>query len=254
MDRPGGAFALSWASRREADRYEHGRPDYPEQGVRILTAALGLQPGSVVADIAAGTGKLTRSLVGTGATVLGVEPAEGMRQVLASSSPKVTVVGATAESLPLASGSIDAITVAQAIHWFDLDLALAEFRRVLRRGGRLAVVTNRRDETVNWASRLREIITRYEHLAQRPPETRRWQDRLLQSPHFEQWETVEVAHEHRVGSPDQFDARFGSMSVAINLPPSARTRMLDELRSCVPTTDNLVIPQRTQIRVGRRTG
>lgn len=206
----------------------------------------------MVADVAAGTGKLTRLLRGTGATVLGVEPAEGMRQVLASSSPGVTVVGAAAESLPFAFSSIDAITVAQAIHWFDLDRALAEFRRVLRRDGRLAVVYNRRDDAVEWVRRLDEIVARYEAMAERPTEVRGWRDRLLRSPHFGHWERVEVAHQQRFDSLDQFEARFGSMSVAINLDPSTRARMLKEVRVCAPATGNLVIPQRTEIHVATR--
>ena len=59
----------------------------------------------------------------------------------------MAVVGATAEYLPLADGTVDAVVVAQAFHWFDPDRALAEIDRVLRPGGWLALIWNERDES-----------------------------------------------------------------------------------------------------------
>jgi SAM-dependent methyltransferase len=128
-----------------ADAYERGRPDYPAAAVRAIVQALGITAGATVVDVAAGTGKLTRQLAGTGARVIAVEPVAGMRAVLAERLPQVEVVDATAERTGLPSGAADAVTVGQAFHWFRGAEALAEFHRVLRPGGGLALVWNRRD-------------------------------------------------------------------------------------------------------------
>ena len=86
----------------------------------------------------------TRLLAGTGARVVAVEPVAQMRARLAGMLPDDEVREGTAEELPLADGSVDAVTVAQAFHWFDGDRALTEIHRVTRDGSRLAVLYNRR--------------------------------------------------------------------------------------------------------------
>ena len=135
---------------RAAAEYQRGRPGYPEEAVALLAERLGLGPGRVVLDLAAGTGALTRELVGTGAEVLAVEPVDEMRAALPGAS---RALKGTAEEIPVDDGAVDAVTVAQAFHWFDGDAALAEIHRVLRPGGRLAVVWNRRldDDPLNRA-------------------------------------------------------------------------------------------------------
>lgn len=138
--------------------YERARPTYPHEAVDLLANELGLTPASQVCDLAAGTGKFTRLLVGRGFDVVAVEPVPAMRAQLAEVLPDVGVVDGTAESIPLPDGSVDAVTVAQAFHWFDADAALAEIRRVLRPGGGLAIVFNRRDESVPWVAEWSRVI------------------------------------------------------------------------------------------------
>src|SRR5436309_128583 len=72
-----------------AERYERARPDYPAEGVAWLAERLQLGPGRTVVDLAAGTGKLTRMLVPTGARVIAVEPVDGMRAQLERAVPGV---------------------------------------------------------------------------------------------------------------------------------------------------------------------
>src|SRR5581483_10891744 len=90
-----------------ADAYERGRPDYPAAAIDFLVAKLGLRPGRVVLDLAAGTGKLTRLLGPTGADVSAVEQIEEM---LAKIEGARTLEG-TAEAIPLPDSSVDAVTV-----------------------------------------------------------------------------------------------------------------------------------------------
>src|SRR6478672_1939958 len=87
---------------RTAGAYERGRPGYPPEAIDHLAAALGVRPGRTVLDLAAGTGKLTRLLVGRGATVIAVEPVAEMRRMLAQAAPDAEVRDGTAEALPVA--------------------------------------------------------------------------------------------------------------------------------------------------------
>jgi len=149
--------------REAADLYERGRPDYPAAAVRHLVERLELRSGRTVLDLAAGTGKLTRLLVPSGATVLAVEPLPEMLAHLERHVPSATALAGAAERIPLADGSVDAVTVGQAFHWFDADAALREVHRVLRPQGGLALIWNTRDERDPVQARLSEIMEPIEH-------------------------------------------------------------------------------------------
>jgi SAM-dependent methyltransferase len=125
------------------DRYERGRPDYPAAAIDWLIAELG--GPAIVADVGAGTGKLTRPLLERGLRVIAVEPVAGMRATLERAAPGADVRAGQAEALPLEDGSVDAVVAGQAFHWFANATALAEFARVLRPEGRLGLIWNRRD-------------------------------------------------------------------------------------------------------------
>jgi ubiquinone/menaquinone biosynthesis C-methylase UbiE len=141
-----------------AGDYERARPSYPAAAIDVLRRELGIGPGSTVCDLAAGTGKLTRLLVPSGAAVLAVEPVPGMRDELRAAVPDVEVVDGTAEAMPFPDATIDVVTVAQAFHWFRFDEALAEIRRVLSPGGGLAILFNQRDERTAWVAEMNEVI------------------------------------------------------------------------------------------------
>jgi SAM-dependent methyltransferase len=128
-----------------ASVYEQTRPGYPPEAIAWLVQQLELGPGRRVLDLAAGTGKLTRELLGHGAGVIAVEPVEGMRHALAGAVPGAEVVAGVAQAIPLGTATMDGVTVAQALHWFANEAAVAEMHRVLRPGSHLAVVWNRRN-------------------------------------------------------------------------------------------------------------
>jgi SAM-dependent methyltransferase len=137
-----------------AGAYERARPGYPDEAVHWL---VGDEPRDVV-DLGAGTGKLTRALVGLGHRVIAVEPLAEMRAELERAVPDVPALAGSAEAIPLPGASADVVTSAQAFHWFDHARALPEIARVLRPGGRLALVWNSRDDRDPWMARLSEII------------------------------------------------------------------------------------------------
>jgi len=150
-------------SDRVAD-YVKARPGYPLEVIELLKNRIGLGPATVVADIGAGTGILTRLLLHTGATVHAIEPNEPMREALLATSPndaRLAASAGTAESTNLADASVELITAAQAFHWFDRDAARREFQRILRPGGWVALIWNGRQVDTS------PFLVAYEQLLQR---------------------------------------------------------------------------------------
>lgn len=143
---------------RGAGDYEKGRPGFSPEVFALLGRELDIGHGRLVCDLAAGTGKFTRGLIDLGADVVAIEPVEGMRRQFRAALPGVELLDGTAEAIPLADESVDAVTGAQAFHWFDMPVALAEIRRVLRPGGGLAMVWNRRDESVSWVAEMSTVL------------------------------------------------------------------------------------------------
>jgi SAM-dependent methyltransferase len=130
----------------KAGDYAAHRLPYARAAIDWLAEATGLAPTWVVADIASGTGHLTKLLAGRARRIYAVEPNDQMRleaQRALSGDDTVEHVVGRAEDTTLPASSIDLITVGQALHWFDLDAAGREFGRVLRPGGWIAVVWNR---------------------------------------------------------------------------------------------------------------
>lgn len=144
-----------------ADSYERGRPGYPRDAVAYLVEVLRLAPQATVLDLGAGTGKLTAMLEVTGVTLVAVEPVAAMRATLQRRIPTARAVAGVAEAIPLPDASVDAVVVAQAFHWFDGERALSEIHRVLRPGGRLGLVWNVRDQSVDWVARITDILDPY---------------------------------------------------------------------------------------------
>jgi SAM-dependent methyltransferase len=142
-----------------ADAYERGRPEYPPVAIGALAAALALAPDARVLDLAAGTGKLTRALLAAGLDVVAVEPQGPLRETLIASVGAERVLSGLAEDIPLSSASVDAVTVADAFHWFNHATALAEIHRVLRPGGGLAVLVTVPDWSgATWAQELGQLM------------------------------------------------------------------------------------------------
>jgi ubiquinone/menaquinone biosynthesis C-methylase UbiE len=129
------------------ENYVRYRPGYPTEVLELLRRECGLTPNSIVADIASGTGILTRMFLENGNRVFGVEPNDDMRkageQILAD-YPRFTSVAGTAEATTLPDNSVDIVTAAQAAHWFDREKARREFLRILKPAGWTVLLWNER--------------------------------------------------------------------------------------------------------------
>jgi len=129
------------------ENYIRYRPGYPQGVLEVLRDECGLTSGSVIADIASGTGIFTRILLENGNKVFAVEPNREMREAaerLLAAHPNFISIAATAEETTLATQSVDFATAAQAAHWFDLPRARREFTRVLRPTGFAVLIWNER--------------------------------------------------------------------------------------------------------------
>ncbi|HTR47205.1 MAG TPA: class I SAM-dependent methyltransferase [Verrucomicrobiae bacterium] len=157
--------------------YIRYRPGYPSAVLDALRDNCGLRPESVVADIGSGTGLLTRMFLENGNAVYGVEPNAAMREAgeqLSAAYRNFRSVAGSAEATTLPGSSVDFVVAGQAFHWFEPAAARAEFRRVLRPGGWVAVLWNeRRTDTTpflrEYESFLRKFGTDYEKVAETYP-------------------------------------------------------------------------------------
>ena len=234
----------------QAVTYAQGRPDYPRQLTGWLTEALHISAQSTVIDLGAGTGKFTRLLSSLAPTLIAVEPVAAMGAQLAKLLPDVRLVDGTAESIPLATASADALVCAQAFHWFSTRAALAEIHRVLKPGGRLGLVWNVRDESVDWVAAITQIITPYEGDTPRF-HSGRWREAFT-GEYFSDPEMICFPYSH-VGSPQEVIMdRFLSVSFIAALPAAQKARVTEQLRTLIDThpalkgRDTVAFPYQTQ--------
>jgi SAM-dependent methyltransferase len=144
--------ALSFGA--AAGAYDRARPEYPAAAVRWF---LPNGPGRV-ADVGAGTGKLTGILHAAGHDVVAIDPDAQMLDALTRRHPGIPTLIGTGEHLPLDDASVDAVTFGQAWHWVEPAIASPEVARVLRPGGTLGLFWNLRDESVEWVHELSEVM------------------------------------------------------------------------------------------------
>ena len=231
----------------DADRYEVGRPSYPPDAVAWLCEHTGIDATSTVIDVGAGTGKLTRLLEPEAERVIAVEPVAAMAAKLLELSPGVEHVTGSAENLPLDGAAADAITVAQAFHWFDADAAWREFRRVLRPGGGVGLIWNARDRSVDWVNDVWTIMDGVENAApwlshDSPP--------LRPGPGFGDMEAATFWHDVTVTPRTMLD-RVASVSHVAVLPERERQAILRDVANALPARDHLSVRYRVDVYATR---
>jgi ubiquinone/menaquinone biosynthesis C-methylase UbiE len=218
---------------RVAEDYDRGRAGWPPE---LLD---GVQADAVL-DLAAGTGKLTALLVERYAHVTAVEPLASMREILARNVRGADVLAGSAERIPLDDGSVDAVFVAEAFHWFDSEAAAFEIARVLRPNGTLVVTFN------EWLSQYEPSIGAAAHeaiesrAATLPPPGGpkvaggEWKRGIEAAPFGA---LVSETHEHVFETDREgVAAYYVSISSLAQLPPEDRERLLSELIGLLPDT------------------
>jgi SAM-dependent methyltransferase len=220
-----------------APDYVRGRPDYPPALLDWLRDEIGLGPGASAADLGAGTGKFTRLLLQTGARVVAIEPVRGMREALTAAFPDLDVREGLAAAMPLEAESVQAVVCAQAFHWFATAKAMAEIRRVLAPGGRLALVWNTRDSRVPWVARIGEILDTHEGDTPRHADGA-WRS-VFPAEGFGPLHEALFAYGHTGDPEDVIIARVRSTSFIAALPPNALAAVEAQLRTVIADEPNL---------------
>jgi SAM-dependent methyltransferase len=143
------------------ENYAKYRPSYPPGILPLLTREAGFSPDFAVADVGSGTGLLTELFLRNGNQVFAIEPNAEMRQAaerLLARYPSFHSLSSTGEATGLPDASVDGVVIAQAFHWLDRQQAAAEFRRITRPGGFVALIWNVR------ASHTSPLMAEYERI------------------------------------------------------------------------------------------
>jgi SAM-dependent methyltransferase len=246
---PTGATAFDGAERA----YERARPTYAIEALLAALLLAGCGDLGDVADLAAGTGKLTRVLQPHATTLVAIEPSPAMRRAFQLALPDIEVIDGRAEAIPLPDASLDLVTVGEAFHWFRPEPAITEIGRVLRPGGALVVASNEwRTDAAPW---LRQVFARERagHRVHRPG--RGWRRVLEGSELFDGYCESAKPHEQELTHAAFVDL-VRSMSHVNSLPAEERDAFLASLRDLVGelAPRPLVVPIRTRAVAARRRG
>ena len=254
MERRGRGFRFEAV---DALDYEELRPGYAAEAVAWVVQRGALGSGSLVVDLAAGTGQLSRHLVGSGVELVAIEPASNMRGVLARRLPAVRVVDAVAEALPFADGAVAGVVVGNAFHHFDRAAAFTELRRVLRPRGVLALFWAWPLEEEQMAiPQIREIIELVETTRGAASSIaaayRSWADPPADEPGFGPFERREFPLTHVVPSARLADLYATSSDLA-SLPEDVRVELFARIRTIATSLpETLRLPSRTVVDVCAR--
>jgi SAM-dependent methyltransferase len=214
-----------------ATDYDRYRPSPPPQALDWL-----IPPGAqAVLDLAAGTGAVTRELIGRAPRVIAVEPDERMRAVLTARCPEAEVLAGRGEDIPLPAASVDAVVISSAWHWLDPDRAVPEITRVLRVGGVLGVMWISRDTRVPWVAEFNRLA-RESREADRRPDDAPGSHRRRREVTFPAGTPLSAAEEHAVAyslpmTKDDLAGLLGTYSGVITLDPEQRAGFSQRVRA-----------------------
>ena len=140
------------------------RPGYSKDVLRMIGRSIGMDRRDFyVADVGAGTGKLTEELAALGMIGCAVEPNDAMREEgiksLANIGSRFIWSKGTAEHTELPNNSFDWVLMGSSFHWTNAQEALIEFRRILKPGGYFTAIWNPRDiEGNDLHERIEQVI------------------------------------------------------------------------------------------------
>lgn len=216
-----------------AAAYERGRPEYPLAVVGALAAELHLSPGATVLDLAAGTGKLSRSLLDLGLDVVAVEPLAQLREILVQRLGDKRVRDGVAEDIPLAEHSVAAVTVAEAFHWFDHAAALAEIARVLTPGGGLAVLSTLPDWSgASWAHEVGTLMASLRPSEHPNFDGPRWHEAARAAGYWSEPSEIRLTMMHPT-QPEALLAYMESVSWVAALPQARRGDIIGQIEAII---------------------
>jgi SAM-dependent methyltransferase len=234
-----------------AEDYDALRPHYAREAVAWVAERARLGENSLVIDLGAGTGQLSRRFAPLGVQLIAVEPARNMRAVIQERLQGVHVVDGSAEAIPLGDRAAGAVVVGNAFHHFDPARAFLEIRRVLRPGGALALFWEwpTEDSMANYPA-LREVEERIRPVREATliaAAYRAWRNPPAQVPGFTPFERSEFPTTHLVPSARLADLYATSSDVA-SMPPSILAELLGQIREVSRRLPEILrFPSRTEV-------
>jgi len=240
----------------DAIDYQELRPGYASDAVSWVVDRGGLEPGSTVVDLAAGTGQLSRHFEALGFEVVAVEPASNMRALLQERLPSVRTVDAKAERLPFEGESVDAVVVGNAFHHFDRDTAFTEIGRVLRPRGMLALFwawpLEEEQRAIPGIDRVYDVVEAARTDSAIMAAYRSWAEPPEPAEGFGPFERREFPLTHVLPSARLADLYATSSDIASmsEAPRTALLQRIDQIARAFPET--LRLPSRTVVDMTRR--
>jgi SAM-dependent methyltransferase len=214
-----------------ATDYDRYRPGPPPQALDWLIPP----DAQAVLDLAAGTGAVTRELVGRAARIIAVEPDERMRVVLAARCLEADVLAGRGEDIPLPAASVDAVVISSAWHWLDPERAVPEIARVLRVGGVLGVIWLARDARVPWVAEFNALARESREADRRPddaPRSRRRRRTVEFPPGAPMSEPEELTLEYSLPvTSDELVGLLGTYSGVITMDRDQRAEFSRRVRA-----------------------
>lgn len=218
----------------EAITYKEGRPDYPHQVIDWLKNDLALSNNASVIDLGSGTGKFIPYLQAVTNNIVAIEPVAAMQEQLLEIFPNILIKAGTAERMPIADQSVDAVVCAQSFHWFANRRALQEISRVLKPEGKLALVWNVRDESVDWVAALSAITNPFEGDTPRYY-TMQWR-KLFPNDLFSDLQLTEATNDFQGTVEDVIIKRTLSVSFIAKLPQSEQDKVIHKVKELISKT------------------
>ncbi len=234
--------------RSRVNSYDKYRPSYPQGVLERIISECGINSDSVIADIGAGTGIFTRLLLGSPAIVIAIEPNKAMRKCI-QPVDRLVIRSGTAENTGLESHSVDLITAAQAFHWFDPSPTRAEFHRVLKEGGYVALVWNTRKTSEGFMREYDELLDEFNIDYRQVVHTRPEVEAVLES--FADWKRYKFPNVQKL-SLQGLIGRYLSSSYALprehmDFPEKELKRLFDKWQS----DGSLNFEYTTELLIGR---
>jgi SAM-dependent methyltransferase len=242
-----------------AAHYARWRPPFPREIVDILAREIGLTPAWRITDVASGTGAVARLFLENGNEVWGVEPNAEMRSVgeqALAGFPRFHSVDAVAEATTLPAASVDLVTVGRALHWLDIPRARAEFRRILRPPGWVAVLGSRgRGSGLGLPTEIRDLLHTWAIDPQRrhDPERREENLRSLFGP--DGWREAEFSGTQSLDLEGLRGRLLSASSAPLPGHPNHEPMMraLEEIFARLQRDGRVTFPQGTRLLWGRIT-
>lgn len=229
------------------------RPGYSDLVLSVLTRAIGVDKSSSVADVGAGTGKLTEQLYPLCGSLSAVEPNEDMRAEGIRLTPDaINWQEGSAEKNDLEDDSYDWLTMASSFHWTNPEVSLPRFARALRSSGALTIIWNPRNIGISeFHMEIEEEIKRFIPDLKRVSSgashnTKNWNEILVSTGHFEKVFFVEAEHEEHM-TPDRYLGAWRSVNdIQAQAGPERWKAILDYIESKVSDLETVVVPYKTR--------